>query len=144
RIGHRCYFLRTNASEDGIHDRNLGDEPHLGRSRERRRVISLDGDRAMGSIEKFCERELNSRKRARDAGVLAAVPDALAFCREHKIAPPDWLLEDAEELCLVGIRGGLPKGRGRTANHLARYRQAIIDYSRWDAVMEVRRKQVEI
>ena len=69
---------------------------------------------------------------------------AIHYCTTHQLAPPEWLIEDARNV-LFSLLGNVKRERrGRASGALARYRQDMIDYARWDAVREVREKQTEI
>lgn len=81
------------------------------------------------------ERELRERLRrcevAWRAGMSDAVIDAIALCERHQIPPPKWLCAAVRDLA-------------RRADRFAkRRRQDLIDYERYDAVVELRKRKGE-
>src|SRR5436190_20532610 len=76
----------------------------------------------------------------RELGVAAA----LDYCAKHGLEAPRWVVEQAPALLCNALRRSGPKNRGRACNPIARYRQDMIDYERWDAVRDIRAKQKEI
>ena len=89
----------------------------------------------------FYRRQLGVCERAYNAGVLAALYDAICLCVERELPPPPWLM--------VAMRNTLEKvlirkfsdGKGRTGNPVARYRADLIHYTRWDTVDSLRDHQ---
>ena len=100
--------------------------------------------RPFRSIEELHQREMDYLKRMWDSGFTIAVPAALHYCNEHRLNVPPWLLKAALDAHCALLRGDKPKKRGRAASLVARFRQDIIAYARWDAVCECREKQKEI
>jgi hypothetical protein len=99
---------------------------------------------SINSLEEHYARELSHLATMVRSGVAVAVPAALNYCAEHELWAPPWLLQSATDLvCDLLIREKSNR-RGRSAGYLARYRQDLIDYARWDEVDVVRRKQLEI
>src|ERR1043165_2106140 len=74
---------------------------------------------------------------------LAAVA-AIHYCRTHRLPAPEWLIDGAGNLLFSLLRHAKQGKRGRASGAVARYRQDMIDYARWDTVREVREKQAEI
>ena len=83
------------------------------------------------------------RKKAYDAGVLAALYDAISICMLEQIPAPSWVLAAMLDILEKAVAGKLSNRRGRTGNPLAKYRADLVHYTRWDAVTEVREKQGE-
>jgi hypothetical protein len=76
----------------------------------------------------------------RELGVAAA----LDYCAKHELEVPRWVVRETPGvLCNALSRLGSKK-RGRSCNPVARYRQDMIDYERYDAVRDVREKQTEL
>ena len=73
-----------------------------------------------------------------------AVAAALRYCSQHRLNAPHWLVGEAETVLCAQLRPKKRNKRGRASNAVARYRQDMIDYERWDTVREVREKQTEI
>jgi hypothetical protein len=80
------------------------------------------------------EMELERLQKARDAGVVIAVPAALDYCLEHDLAPPAWLIQAASDLLCDLLRREKSNKRGRSAGSVARYRQDMVDFVRWNEV----------
>jgi hypothetical protein len=72
------------------------------------------------------------------------VASALHYCAEHGVTAPPWLVQAASEILFVLLRNDKTKKRGRSAGIVARYRQDMIDFERWDLVRQVREKQDEL
>lgn len=70
-----------------------------------------------------------------------AIAAAMDYCAEWNVTPPHWLVHAAAEMLLNSLRKERPSKRGRAAGHLARYRQDMIDFERWDSVKETRWNQ---
>ena len=86
---------------------------------------------------KYLRGRLEIYERAYRAGVHLALYEALALCRIESSSPEGWMLDAMLEFMEEHI-GRVPQGRGRTGNRLARIRQDLVHYARWDAVKEVR------
>lgn len=85
--------------------------------------------------------EYERMRKAYKAGVIVAVPAALHYCLEWGYGPPQWVLEAAlEQLCDL-LRREKSKKRGRSAGAVARYRQDMIDFMRWNEVIVLRDEQ---
>jgi hypothetical protein len=89
----------------------------------------------------FHEQELERLRKAREAGVVIAVPAALDYCLEHDLGPPQWLVHAASELLCELLRREKSKKRGRSAGAVARYRQDMIDFLRFNEVEVLRENQ---
>jgi hypothetical protein len=89
----------------------------------------------------FDEMELERLQKARDAGMVLAVPAAMAYCLEHDLAAPPWLVKSAFELLCDLLRREKSKNRGRSAGSVARYRQDMVDFIRWNEVLVLQENQ---
>jgi hypothetical protein len=92
----------------------------------------------------FDEREMERLKTMVDDGVAVAVPAALDYCQRYNCRPPEWLLAASVAMLCILMKGEEPRKRGRATNHIARFRQDKIDYSRWSTVVWARESQQEI
>jgi hypothetical protein len=95
-----------------------------------------------GATEWFA-RELVNCEAAYRNGVIVALVDALALCRESPELTPGWVLSAANDIVLEVLDGGKLKngGRGRTANASAKYRADLVKFDRWSHVKYFREKQ---
>ncbi len=84
------------------------------------------------------ERELKVREKAFEAGIVAALYDAILICLEADLPSPKWVQIGTARLMKEMFSGGLERKKGRTGNPFARYRNDMIHYARWDAVMDAR------
>jgi len=75
---------------------------------------------------------------------VVVVAAALDYCAKEKLAHPEWLARAAPDALCNTLCDSAPKKRGRASSPVARFRQDMIDYARWSAVMEVREQQVAI
>src|SRR5260221_5618 len=100
-------------------------------------------ERPFESLEQLHETELDYLRRMIESGVVIAIPAAKHYCLTHDINVPAWLTRSSIELECALLRCGKPKRRGRTANSVARHRQDMRHFERWDAVCEIREKQNE-
>jgi hypothetical protein len=73
-----------------------------------------------------------------------AVAAAIHYCTTHRLPAPQWLIDEAGNVLFSLLRHVKQEKRGRASGAVARYRQDMIDYARWDAVREVREKQIEV
>ena len=78
------------------------------------------------------------------SGVVVAIAAALHYCRQHDLEAPRWVVAAADDLLCDLLRREKSNRRGRASGTVARHRQDMIDYARWDQVKEVRRRQIEI
>ena len=73
-----------------------------------------------------------------------AVAAAIHYCTEHEFPAPQWLIDEAGNVLFSLLSHAKQGKRGRASGAVARYRQDMIDFARWEAVREVREQQVEI
>jgi hypothetical protein len=78
------------------------------------------------------------------SGVVVAIAAALHYCRQHRLHVPPWAVAAADELLCDLLRRERSNRRGRACGAVARHRQDMIDYARWDQVKDVRQRQIEI
>jgi hypothetical protein len=73
------------------------------------------------------------------------VAAALHFCAEEQIIPPKWVVVASSELICDLLKREKALTRGRATGHLARYRQDMWDFERWNAVDQIRqiRKKIQ-
>jgi hypothetical protein len=88
------------------------------------------------TLSDIVERELGNLRTAYLAGVELALLDVLDLCRKERVAIPAWASEAIEKrleqsFLIPGI------GRGRARNPVSRYRQDLLHYMRYDAVITV-------
>lgn len=69
---------------------------------------------------------------------------ALFYCSKHSLRTPPWLAERAPVLLSESLSDAGPKRRGRSSNPIARYRQDMIDHTRWEVVRDSREHQASI
>lgn len=86
----------------------------------------------------FFERQLNELKAVTAYPELATAA-ALDFCAKEGIGAPLWLVKRAAELMCDLLKREKAQRRGRTAGHIARYRQDFWDMERFDAIFGIRR-----
>jgi hypothetical protein len=96
------------------------------------------------SASAFHENQLECFEMMVRSNVAVAVPAALNYCMENQLDAPPWLLAAATELLCDLLKREKSNKRGRSCGFVARHRQDMIDYARWDLVVEVRRKQDEL
>jgi hypothetical protein len=101
-------------------------------------------DPSIGALEAMDRRELEEFKNAVEAGVVVAVPAALYFCSEHGVSVPQWLAKAASELLCDLLKREKSTKRGRSGGAVARYRQDLIDMTRWNEVIVIREKQQQV
>ncbi len=70
-----------------------------------------------------------------DAEVVVAVPAALHYCDEYGLRAPAWLVKAALKLICGLLKREKSVKRGRAAGAIARHRQDMIDFMRWDEVV---------
>lgn len=97
--------------------------------------------RPVRDITEFTRRELAFHKIAYDAGVLAALYDAFAFCRQFELHPRAWMVEATMKTLEQLFAGKLSQGRGRTGNARSKYRADLVHFTRWDMVKSLREHQ---
>jgi hypothetical protein len=86
--------------------------------------------------------ELTCLETMAQAGAEVAVPAALNYCSEHRLNIPPWLLTAATATVCGLLKRQKSAKRGRSCGVLARYRQDMIDYARWDQITVVREQQL--
>jgi hypothetical protein len=94
--------------------------------------------------EKFFDRELNNFERMYEAGSNVAVAGALQFCAEYGISPPQWLVHASLKVVCDLLRREKSTKRGRSTGAIARYRQDMIDYFRWDECVVLEELQIKV
>jgi hypothetical protein len=94
------------------------------------------------SIEDLDAAKLETYRRMFHAEL--GVAAALHYCTEHDLDAPRWLITAATELIFALLRNEKSKKRGRACGIVARYRQDMIDFERWERVREVREMQEEL
>src|SRR4051794_40050665 len=87
---------------------------------------------------------LASFERMWNSGVAVGVLAALDYCVEYNVHQPPWLSKAARDLLCDAIVKPKSTKRGRASGYLARFRQDMIDFARWDTVNWVRNNQEEI
>lgn len=89
------------------------------------------------------QREIASCHRAFAAGMLPALYEALYLCDEKKRPVELWMLRAMRRLMVAVFTGRMGEGPGRTGNAIARFRNDMKHFYRWDMVTMIRRKQTE-
>ena len=74
------------------------------------------------------------------AGVVAALFDALILARDSGQPPPDWAVEGAINVVGDRLIVGHPIGPGPTGNELSKYKKAMAHFRRWQAVRKAKEK----
>jgi hypothetical protein len=74
-------------------------------------------------------------------GNLAALCDAICYCVENELPPPEWIRIHSIDFFRSALSGELGGRTGPRGSPLARAKGNIIDKSRFDAVEEVRERQ---
>lgn len=92
-------------------------------------------------IKDYHSAEVERLRKAYEEGVIVAVPAALHYCSENKIAPPPWVVEAALILLCDLLKRTKAKELGRANSPIARYCQNKIDFMRWDQVVSLREEQ---
>jgi hypothetical protein len=72
-----------------------------------------------------------------------AVAAALAYCDEHRIDAPRWVISEAPDIICSLLKRERPRKRGRANSAIARFRQDMIDFMRWDEVLVACEKQAQ-
>lgn len=92
-------------------------------------------------LTEYYLRQLDACERAYNAGVLAALYDAITYCTQGNIPLPSWVAKAMLETLEMLFAGNFSSGAGRTGNPKARIKEDIKHYTRWDMVKWVRRHQ---
>ena len=93
------------------------------------------------ALEAFDRREMELFKRMVEAGIPLGVPAALHYCSEHCLSVPQWLVKAALDLLCDLLKREVSTKRGRSGGAVARYRQDMIDMTRWNEICVLREKQ---
>lgn len=91
-----------------------------------------------GPLDEFHAQELNELKAVTVHPELATVA-ALEYCAREEICPPPWVVQKAADLMCDLLKREKAQKRGRTAGHIARYRQDLCDLERFDAIVGIRK-----
>ncbi len=92
---------------------------------------------AMTPDQRF-EWEIDHCRRAFDDGNLGALLDGIQVCREHSRPLPQWLADSTKRALTECLGIGVARRRGRCARQITRLRQDMIDYQRYEVVLECR------
>src|SRR5690349_472098 len=76
-----------------------------------------------------------------EQGVIAALHDALVLLREFGGEPPEWVLEGAIRVVADRLKHGFSTGKGQSGNELAKYRNDMMHFRRWQLVEFLRSKK---
>ena len=88
-------------------------------------------------VDRLHEEELD-RLREMSVHNDIAFAAGLHYCAQEGICPPPWLAKGASNLLIELLKREKSRKRGRAAGRVARYRQDLCDFERWDAVFQVR------
>ncbi|MCZ6740980.1 MAG: hypothetical protein O7D27_02340 [Alphaproteobacteria bacterium] len=91
----------------------------------------------------YHNRRLEEYRRSYEHGSLPALFDALVYCRRKKCAIPNWIMDGA--IYEVGqlLSGQAFKGKNSAKSRVTKFKKYWRHFVRWDAVMELRDKQLE-
>lgn len=96
-----------------------------------------------GRVDTFVARKLRQLRAVWNASYHASVAaEAWRVCRRFGIAEPTWLQE--ARATFQNHDGPLKTKRGRLAGEATTERKAMVHYSRWDAVAELRERREEL
>lgn len=70
-----------------------------------------------------------------DQGVMPALYDALMLVKDSGCPAPEWVIDGALRAVGDRLKLGFPTGKGASGNELARYRNDMKHFRRWQAVM---------
>jgi hypothetical protein len=96
------------------------------------------------SVSLIHSERLASFERMWNSGVAVGVVAALDYCVEYNVHQPPWLTKAARDLLCDAVVKHKSTRRGRASGYLARFRQDMIDYARWNAVVWARENQQEV
>jgi hypothetical protein len=85
----------------------------------------------------FDLRELDNFRALKDHKEIAMVR-AMDYCAEHRVCPPQWLVEVAASIMIEQLKCEKTTRRGCKGSRIANFRQEFRDVERWDAVKQVR------
>lgn len=83
------------------------------------------------------ERRLSDLEQAYAAGNVLALFEACEYCDTSEIQLPSWIPQEAFKLLAAALTDGLSHRRGRATGLLARLREDLKHYERWDTVMSL-------
>ena len=95
------------------------------------------------SLAGFHNRDLEWLQAMTRGGSELAPAAALFYCNKNKISAPDWVVEAASIGYCNALNRTLAKKLGRSSAPVVRYQQDMVDYVRWEAIKDVRKKQLE-
>jgi hypothetical protein len=110
------------------------------RTSQRRDTVP-EFDRPFHSLEELHQSKLNNFEKMSRLGAPLGIPAAADYCAEHSLVAPAWLTNAAAEWLCSTLRNGALKKRDRACGIMARYRQDMIDFARWDEVDVIREQQ---
>jgi hypothetical protein len=76
-------------------------------------------------------------RKSYEAGVDAALYDALELAHESLQVPPDWVFEAALEIIGNQLKNGVSVGKGKTGNTTTKYKYAMKRFRRWHEVKQL-------
>src|SRR6186997_3143495 len=88
-------------------------------------------------VDRLHEEELERHRKSAVHNDIA-VAAAMYYCAEEKICPPPWLVAASANLMIELLKKEKSKKRGRAAGRVARCRQDLYDFDRWNAVHQIR------
>ena len=100
--------------------------------------------RTVDSLEDFHARRLEWLETMFRGSNAIAIPATLQYCSKNDLLVPAWLVRPAASYCAELLRRGAKKKQGRSTNLVDRYRQDMIDHTRWAEVKDVREQQIGI
>ena len=98
-------------------------------------------ERPYRSIEELHETQLDDFETMSRSGVAVAIPAALHYCAEYGLSAPAWLVSASADLLCITLRSDTRRKRGRAARLVARYRQDMVHFARWDEICVAREQQ---
>jgi len=88
-------------------------------------------------VDRLHEEELERHRKSAVHNDIA-VAAAMYYCAEEKICPPPWLVAASANLMIELLKKEKSKKRWRAAGRVARCRQDLFDFDRWNAVHQIR------
>ena len=101
-------------------------------------------DRIKGRISVLDLEQLDILKRMVEAGSELAPAAALHYCAEIGLPAPTWVVEAASRSLCGHLNPNTRKKRGRSAGPIERYQQDMIDFMRWDQLVQCRYNQKKL
>lgn len=83
------------------------------------------------------EKRLTDLEQAYAAGNVLALFEACEYCDANEIQLPSWIPQEAFALLAAALTDGLSHRRGRAMSPLARLRENLKHYERWETVMSL-------